>query len=100
MPAMLTLCVWHRRRNSLWSGTEHEAAEVPVLLAGGLVGTLRTGRVLDYGRIGDERPNICGMYLGIMDRVGVKLDRCSDASERLAGFRPVRTLPGEIRPPR
>ena len=41
--------------NSLGQGTKHDATKVPVLLAGGLGGTLQTGRVLAYGRDGDER---------------------------------------------
>jgi hypothetical protein len=72
--------------NSLWSGTKHDATRVPVVLAGGLGGTLKTGRVLDYGDKGDARRKLCGMYLEIMDRMGLKLDRFGDADERLAGF--------------
>ena len=34
--------------SSLWSGTKHDASKVPVVLAGGLGGTLPTGRVLNY----------------------------------------------------
>ncbi|MEJ7636652.1 MAG: DUF1552 domain-containing protein [Singulisphaera sp.] len=60
--------------NSLWSGTKHDASKVPVVLAGGLGGTLQTGRVLDYGDEGDDDRKLCGMYLGIMDRMGLKLD--------------------------
>jgi hypothetical protein len=72
--------------NSLWSGTKHDASKVPVVLAGGLGGTLPTGRVLDFADAGDDRRKLCGMYLGIMDRMGVTLDRFGDASERLAGL--------------
>lgn len=72
--------------NSLFSGTRHDATKVPVVLAGGLGGTLQTGRVLDYGERGDENRKLCGMYLGIMDRMGVKLDQFGDAREGLAGF--------------
>ena len=72
--------------NSLWSGTKHDASKVPVVLAGGLGGTLQTGRVLDYADAGDDRRKLCGMYLGIMDRMGVELDHFGDADERLAGF--------------
>ena len=72
--------------NSLWSGTKHDATRVPVLLVGGLGGTLRTGRVLDYSDKGNDRRKLCAMYLGIMDRMGVKLDRFGDADERLDGF--------------
>ena len=35
------------------------------------------------------------MDLGIIDRMGVKLDCFGDASERLDGFRPVRTVSGQ-----
>jgi hypothetical protein len=72
--------------NSLWSGTKHDATKVPLLLVGGLGGTLQTGRVLDYTHKGDDHRKLCSMYLGIMDRMGVKLDRFGDADERLAGF--------------
>ncbi len=72
--------------NSLWSGTKHDATKVPVLLAGGLGGTLATGRVLDYRGKADPERRLCSLYLGIMDRMGVKLDRFGDAGERLAGL--------------
>ena len=72
--------------NSLWSGTRHDASKVPVVLAGGLGGTLQTGRVLDYNDKGDDERKLCSMYLGIMDRMGVELDHFGDADERLAGF--------------
>jgi hypothetical protein len=72
--------------NSLWSGTKHDATKVPLVLAGGLGGTLETGRVLDYRDAGDEHRRLCSLYLGIMDRMGVKLDRFGDADSRLAGF--------------
>jgi hypothetical protein len=42
--------------------------------------------VLDYGDKGNDRRRLCSLYLGIMDRMGVKLDRFGDADERLAGF--------------
>ena len=72
--------------SSMWSGTRHDASKVPVVLAGGLGGTLPTGRVLDYGERGDENRKLCGMYLSIMDRMGVKLDRFGDAEQRLVDF--------------
>ena len=56
------------------------------LLAGGLGGTLETGRVLDYADKGDDNRKLCSLYLSIMDRMGVKLDRFGDADARLAGF--------------
>src|SRR6266508_3331124 len=61
--------------SSLWSGSQHDSTKVPVLLAGGLGGKLETGRTLDYSGKGDENRKLCSMYLSIMDRMGVKLDR-------------------------
>ena len=34
--------------SNMWSGSRHDSSKVPVLLVGGLGGTLATGRVLDY----------------------------------------------------
>ncbi len=72
--------------SSLWSGTRHDSSKLPVVLAGGLGGTLATGRVLDYGDKGDDHRKLCGMYLSIADRMGAKLDKFGDASARLAGL--------------
>jgi hypothetical protein len=72
--------------SNMWSGTQHDSTKVPVLLAGGLGGTLETGRVLDYTDKGDENRKLCSMYLAIMDRMEVKLDRFGDAETRLAGL--------------
>jgi hypothetical protein len=59
---------------------------VPVVLAGGLGGTLQTGRVLDYSDRSDDDRRLCSLYLGIMDRMGVELDSFGDADERLANL--------------
>lgn len=72
--------------SSMWSGTRHDASKLPVVLAGGLGGTLPTGRVLDYRDRGDADRKLCSMYLAIADRMGVTLDRFGDATTRLAGF--------------
>jgi len=72
--------------NNFWSGSSHESTRVPVLLTGGLGGKLETGRVLDYADKGDENRKLCSLYLSIMDRMGVKLDRFGDADTRLAGI--------------
>jgi hypothetical protein len=44
-------------------------------------GQIRTGRSLDYL----NRPNrkMCSLYLSLMDKAGVRLDRFGDSSERL-----------------
>jgi hypothetical protein len=72
--------------SNMWSGSHHDSTKVPVVLAGGLGGALATGRVLDFTDTGDENRKLCSLYLSIMDRMDVKVDRFGDAETRLAGF--------------
>lgn len=72
--------------SNMWSGTKHDNSRVPVLLAGGLGGTMKTGRVLDYVGKGDENRKLCSLYLSVANRMGVKLDRFGDADAELAGL--------------
>ena len=72
--------------SNMWSGSQHDSSKVPVLLVGGLGGTLETGRVLDYTDTGDDNRKLCSLYLSLMDRMGVKLDRFGDADQRLANI--------------
>jgi hypothetical protein len=72
--------------SSMWSGSRHDSSKVPLLLAGGLGGTLETGRVLDYTDAGDDHRKLCSLYLSLADRMGVPLDRFGDAETRLAGL--------------
>lgn len=72
--------------SNLWSGSQHDSTKVPLLLAGGMGGRLQTGRVTDFSTVGDENRKLCMLYLSIMDRMGVKLDRFGDAETRLAGL--------------
>jgi hypothetical protein len=39
---------------------------------------------VDYLYAGDDNRKLCSLYLSIMDRMGVKLDRFGDAETRLA----------------
>jgi hypothetical protein len=70
--------------SNMTSGSKHDNSKLPVLTVGGLGGTLETGRVLDYLDAGDENRKMCSLYLSLMDRVGVELDRFGDADKRLA----------------
>jgi hypothetical protein len=72
--------------SSLWSGTQHDATKVPVVLAGGLGGTLQTGRALDFSDQSDDDRKLCSMYLSIADRMGLNLDQFGDANTRLVGL--------------
>jgi hypothetical protein len=70
----------------MWSGSQHDSSKVPVLLVGGLGGTLARGRVLDYREPGDDNRKLCSLYLSLMQRIGVKAERFGDAPVPLAGL--------------
>jgi hypothetical protein len=67
----------------LWIGRRHDNFRLPVVLAGGLGGTLETGRSLNYLNAGEDNRKMCSLYMSIMDRFGVKLDQFGDADNRL-----------------
>ena len=69
--------------SNMWSGRKHDNTRVPLVLAGGLGGTLETGRTLDYLAAGDDNRRLCSLYLSLMDRMGVKLERFGDSDRRL-----------------
>jgi hypothetical protein len=72
--------------SNMWSGSRHDSSKVPLLLVGGLGGAMATGRVLDYGGRGDEGRKLCGLYLALLNRMGVKAGRFGDATAPLAGL--------------
>ncbi|MBI1353933.1 MAG: DUF1552 domain-containing protein [Acidobacteria bacterium] len=71
--------------SNLFDGDSHGADQMPILLAGHAGGSLQTGRVLDYLEPGvDDNRRACSLYLSIMDRMGVELERFGDTDKRLA----------------
>jgi hypothetical protein len=70
--------------SNMWAGRKHDNFRLPLVLCGGLGGTLETGRTLNYVKDGEENRKMCSLYLSIMDRMGIKLDRFGDAETRLA----------------
>lgn len=72
--------------SNMWSGSQHDSRKVPLLLVGGLGGTLETGRVLNYLDRGDDNRKLCSLYLSLMQRMGVRAERFGDATTPLAGF--------------
>jgi hypothetical protein len=72
--------------NNMMSGRKHDNSRLPLVLAGGMGGALKTGRTLDYLGAGDANRKMCSLFLDIMDRMGVKLDRFGDADTRLQGL--------------
>jgi hypothetical protein len=72
--------------SNMWAGSKHDSSKLPVLLVGGLGGTLKTGRALDYLGKGDENRKLCALYLGLLQRMGVAAERFGDAKAPLAGL--------------
>jgi len=72
--------------SNMWIGRKHDNTRLPLVLAGGLGGTLQTGRTLNYLDAGDENRKMCSLYLSLMDRVGVKLEKFGDAGSRLTNL--------------
>lgn len=73
--SMLMLC------SSMMSGG-HDATQLPVVMLGRGGGKIETGRVLNYR----DQPNrqMCRLYLSMMDKMSVKVEKFGDATEKLA----------------
>jgi Protein of unknown function (DUF1552) len=67
--------------SSMMTGN-HDNKQLPVVLVGRGGGQIQTGRILDYM----DNPNrkMCSLYLSLMDKTGVHLDKFGDSTERLA----------------
>ncbi|MFO0976105.1 MAG: DUF1552 domain-containing protein [Planctomycetaceae bacterium] len=70
--------------SNMWSGSKHDSTKVPLLLVGGLQGSLQTGRVLDYRERGDDNRKLCSLYLSLLDRMGIPQNHFGDAENQLA----------------
>jgi hypothetical protein len=69
--------------SNLFDGDAHSADHMPILLSGRGGGTLKTGRILDYMDKGDDNRRACSLYLSLMDRMGLQVDRFGDTDKRL-----------------
>jgi len=69
--------------SNMFVGRKHDNSRLPLVLAGGLGGTLQTGRTLNYLNEGEDKRKMCSLYLSLMDRFGLKLDKFGDADTRL-----------------
>src|SRR5580700_9932354 len=60
----------------------HDATKLPVIVLGGAGGQIRGGRVLNYL----DKPNrkMCSLYLSMLDKCGIHLNKFGDSTERLA----------------
>ena len=59
----------------------HDATQLPVVLLGGAGGRIQGGRALDYRGRSDRQ--MCRLYLSMLDKAGLHLDRFGDATEPL-----------------
>ena len=73
--SMLMLC------SSMMSG-HHDATQLPVVMIGGGGGQLNGGQNLNY--LEHENRQMCRLYLSMMAKMGVHLDRFGDATEALS----------------
>jgi hypothetical protein len=73
--SMILLC------SSMMTG-HHDATQLPVVMVGSGGGKIKGGQNLDYR----QNPNrqMCRLYLSLMNKMGVHLDRFGDATEPLA----------------
>jgi hypothetical protein len=72
--------------SNMWIGRKHDNTRLPLVLAGGLGGTLTTGRTLNYVDAGNENRKMSSLFLSLMDRMDVTLEQFGDASVRLQGL--------------
>lgn len=72
--SMLMMC------SSMLNGN-HDATQLPVVMVGGGGGSIQGGRVLDYRQ--DSNRQMCRLYLSMMEKMGLKLDKFGDATEKL-----------------
>ena len=73
--SMLMLC------SSMLNG-HHDATQLPVVMLGGAGGQIQGGQNLNYLESPDRQ--MCRLYLSMMEKMGVRLDRFGDATEPLA----------------
>ena len=69
--------------NNMWSGSKHDSTRVPLLTAGGLGGTLETGRALQYEERPAEDRKLCSLYVSLLQRMGDTTTAFGDAENPL-----------------
>ena len=64
---------------AIGDGNRHNHDELPILLAGRAQGTIATGRHVRYAK----GTPLCNLYLSMLDRVDVKVEKLGDSTGRL-----------------
>lgn len=67
--------------SSMLTGS-HDATQLPAVLLGGAGGQIKGGRVLDYKDKSNRQ--MCRLYLSMMNKMNVRLEKFGDATEPLA----------------
>ena len=71
--------------SNMWSGSKHDShARCRCSWPAAWAGRSRPAACSTTPTSGDENRKLCSLYLSLMDRMGVKLDRFGDADQRLA----------------
>lgn len=63
-------------------GNAHNPRNLPIVLAGRGGGTIATGRHLVY----EKNTPLCNLYVGMLNRLGVPMDKFSDSTGELPGL--------------
>ncbi len=66
--------------SSMMTGN-HNNDQLPVVMVGRGGGQIKTGRSLDY--LNKPNRKMCSLYLSLLDKAGMRLDRFGDSTERL-----------------
>ena len=72
--------------SNMFNGDSHDGRNLPMILAGGGGGSIRSGRVLDFSDQSEEKQRACNLYLSLAQRMGVSIDRFGDSVEPLDGL--------------
>ena len=60
---------------AIGDGNEHDASHLPILLAGGGAGTIRTGRFIEH----EEQTDLGTIHLALMQRMGLQIEQLGTA---------------------
>ena len=79
---LLDHCDDRLRQRQLATATRHNHDDLPILLAGGGCGTLKTGRHIRYAK---ETP-LNNLWLSMLDRMELKVSALGDGTGKLSGL--------------
>ena len=81
--------------SNMWSGSKHDSRKLPCSWSAAWAARSKPAASSTTSTSGDDNRKLCSLYLSLMDRMGVKLDRFGDADTRLADSATVVLSPRE-----